>query len=321
MSNEVLLVHWPVNEEAPFKFDLSFCQTLKRSDETYESMLKSIESFSPDMILCSGWMDKDYMRICSHYHGKVPTVLSMDNHWTGSVKQQVARLVSPFTIKRAFSHAFVPGEIQKQYALKLGFGAARIKTGFYTADTIRFETYFEAMPENTDSVVRFLYLGRYVQHKGILDLWEAFSNVRATYQNCELWCVGTGEAYKDRVEGDGIKHFGFIQPDKLLPILQQCHAYILPSHFEPWGVSVHEMATAGFPLLLSEAIGAKESYLRDGENGYIFKTGDPEDLAKAMERFVNLSIDERKRMSSISRELAGNNSPEKWAVSILGFLN
>ena len=43
----------------------------------------------------------------------------------------------------------------------------------------------------------------------------------------------------------------------MLPILQGCGVYILPSHFEPWGVSVHEMGVAGFPMLaLPDAIGA-----------------------------------------------------------------
>ena len=67
----------------------------------------------------------------------------MDNHWEGSLKQHIARLVSPFTIQKAFSHAFVPGHVQENYALKLGFDEKQIKLGFYSADTSRFDQYFD----------------------------------------------------------------------------------------------------------------------------------------------------------------------------------
>src|SRR5690554_8171443 len=60
--------------------------------------------------------------------------MSMDNHWLGGPKQQLMRVLAPWVLHRSFSHAWVPGSPQKTYALKLGFKAERIQTGFYSAD-------------------------------------------------------------------------------------------------------------------------------------------------------------------------------------------
>lgn len=319
---ELMLVHWPLNPEAPFKFDLSFCdRVISRELISDQDLLTQATSFAPDLVLSSGWMDKGYLAVCQKQRRNAVTVLSMDNHWNGTVKQHMARLVSAFTIKRAFSHAFVPGQVQKEYALKLGFESKRIKTGFYSADVEKFQTYYEELQRSKSTFPkRFLYLGRYVRHKGIFDLWEAFIRLQSKKDDWELWCVGTGEEFENRVEHPKIKHFGFVQPSELLPILKETSVYILPSHFEPWGVSVQEMAIAGFPLLLSDEIGSKEAFLHEGENGYVFKSGSAEQIFEAMNKITELSEQGILSMSKKSHDLGVVNTPENWANTLLSFL-
>lgn len=319
----IALIHWPVNPEAPFLFDLSFCAVhYSREQLTDQALSKVVDEFSPDLILCSGWMDKGYVKVCRKWRSKMPVVLSMDNHWNGSLKQQLARIISPFTIRRTFSHAFVPGEAQKQYALKLGFPSEHIKTGFYAADADKFENYFRQISEERQITfpTRFLYLGRYIHHKGIFDLWEAFKKFHDKDPSWELWCVGTGDRFEHRVEAPGIRHFGFVQPSELLPILKQCGVYILPSHFEPWGVSVQEMAIAGFPMLLSDKVGARETFLEEGKNGATFKTGDTEELFARMLWIASRPKEELGLMAQKSHELGISLKPQAWARTLLSFL-
>ena len=39
---------------------------------------------------------------------------------------------------------------------------------------------------------RFLFVGRYIKRKGILDLWNSFVQLNnEVSNNWELWCVGT----------------------------------------------------------------------------------------------------------------------------------
>ncbi len=126
--------------------------------------------------------------LCKSWKSKAVTVLAMDNHWNGTWKQHLASIVAPFTIRKAFGLAFVPGGPQKAYALKLGFSEDEIETGFYAADTEKFKGYKEEIQKHKDVKrgKRFLFLGRYVRHKGIFDLWEAFTRFRAEHPtgNC-----------------------------------------------------------------------------------------------------------------------------------------
>lgn len=318
-----MLVHWPINSEAPFEFDLSFVDELySRETLSDEQLLVKCRAFKPELILSSGWMDRGYVKVCRLLYNDAITILSLDNHWHGSFKQLVARLLSPFTLKRSFKKAFVPGQIQKYYALKLGFKENDILTGFYSADTRKFDDFYSEIMEVKQSIPRkFLYLGRYTKHKGIFDLWEAFLMIKKKYPEWELWCVGTGDEFQNRVEAEGIKHFGFKQPSELLPILKETGVYVLPSHFEPWGVSVQEMAIAGFPLLLSDKIGSKEAYLEEGENGFEFANRNPEDLFQTMSRMINLIELRGAEMMRISHQKGAIQSPQKWADSLLSFLN
>lgn len=319
----IYLIHWPINPEAPFQFDLSFCQVHYSRDRISHDQLNQIVSdFVPDLILCSGWMDKGYVRLCKSWKSKAVTVLAMDNHWNGTWKQYLASIVAPFTIRKAFSLAFVPGGPQKAYALKLGFSEDEIETGFYAADTEKFKGYKEEIQKHKDvkRVKRFLFLGRYVMHKGIFDLWEAFTRFRGEHPDWELWCVGAGDQYEHRVQGDGIKHFGFVQPDQLLPILKECDVYILPSHFEPWGVSVHEMAVAGFPMLLSDKIGAREAFLKENENGKFFPSGDVQALFQSMCWVANQHPSKLEEMGRLSHALGMQNTPQLWAEKLMYML-
>ena len=189
-----------------------------------------------------------------------------------------------------------------------------ILKGYYSANVDFFESFY-----NPDIIKpkRFLYLGRYVKLKGVFDLWDAFRNYRSNGGSWELWCVGTGEEWENRPKMDGLKHFGFLQQNEMNEILSDCSVYILPSHFEPWAVSVHEMASAGMPLLLSKEVGAASKFLVEGENGYSFEACQSDEIESLMHRMEKKSETEIKEMGGSSHQLALKLTPEHWAKTIL----
>lgn len=321
----VTIVRWPVAKEAPFKFDniSSDIKLLDRDGLNDTELLQQVQQAKPDVIFCSGWIDKGYLSVVAAYSGKIPTVVSFDNHWAGSLRQQVAIRIAKYTFLKHFSHAWVPGSPQVDYAKKLGFKGTSIFEGFYTANTTRFNTVFESLKtfRKKQNPKRFLYLGRYVKHKGIFDLWEAFRQYRTNGGDWELWCVGTGAEWDNRVEYEGITHFGFKQPHEIAEIVKDTGVYVLPSHFEPWGVSVHEMAAAGMPLILSEKIGSGSQFLNDGENGFRFKHGDVSGILKCLEHFDKMNDNERYLMSEKSNQLAKSITQDSWVRTIEHILN
>lgn len=323
-GEEVHLVRWPVNKEAPFQFDFEGITLLERSDYSDDQLVEYAEKIQPDVIISSGWMDKGYLKVCKQFKGKIPTVLTLDNHWRGDVKQKIASTLSPFFIKSKFSHAWVPGAPQVEFAEKLRFKKENIYTRFYSADTSLFNSFYEEFKtkKNENPPKVFIYLGRYIQHKGIFDMWNAFIEIQNESPNeWEFWCFGTGDQFENKTEHPKIKHFGFIQPSDLGEKIESSGVYILPSHFEPWGVSLHEFASAGFPLLCSEQVGASEAFLKDGVNGFSFAGGDVQAIKLAMKKMINLTVSERSKMHEISHELGKKVNPSSWVKTYFQIKN
>ncbi|HWY98840.1 MAG TPA: glycosyltransferase [Bacteroidia bacterium] len=280
-----------------------------------------MKNISPDFIYCSGWMDKDYLVAARSYKGKIPVVIGIDTKWKGTLRQHIACALSRITLQRIFSHCWVPGQKQMKYALKLGFDQNRIKTGYYSADTDFFSTLGEklSLAKEKSCPHRLIYVGRYYEFKGIKDLWQAFIEWQKNKESdWELWCLGMGDI--EPVMHPKIKHFGFIQPKDMGPFLMETSVFVMPSHFEPWGVVLHEFVSAGFPIICTDEVGSAEVFLREGENGYIYPAGDINKLKECIDKITALPASELIKMRNKSTELAQDITPEKWANTVMNIL-
>lgn len=318
-ENEVHIVRWPVNKEAPFQFQINHTLKLYTKTDYNRTQLKQlVNSINPDVIICSGWIDKDYLKITKNYFNKIPTIMTCDTHWNGSLKQRLAMIISRFTLLNIFSHAWVPGEIQKKYVLNLGFKNNHIATGFYSCDLSLFESIYQSQKtqKHTQFPKRFLYVGRYYEFKGIRELWQAFIELQAEQPNeWELWCLGVGDI--EPVIHPKIKHFGFVQPKDLALYTEQTGVFVLPSRFEPWGVVVHEFAASGFPLLLSDKVGAKEQFLQENINGYAFQSENVADIKQTLKKIIDMPDSKLIDMSRNSNQISKTISPQTWVNNLL----
>jgi glycosyltransferase involved in cell wall biosynthesis len=110
------------------------------------------------------------------------------------------------------------------------------------------------------------------------------------------------------------------------PYICETGVYILPSKFEPWGVSVQEFAIAGFPLILSDEIGSRELFLedeslrKDAGNGFEFKAGDLQALKNAMQKMMSLKEESLLKMSAKSHALGMKLTTEQWANALLSMI-
>ncbi len=322
---QVHIVHWPVNDEAPFK--LNYGKSLhhyERKELGEEELLRLASQVKPHLVLCSGWIDKGYLTVCRKLRKKgTVTVLCSDTAWRGDAKQIAASIAGRILFPRLFSHAWVTGDRQKHYALKLGFKDSSIRTGFYAADTERFlalgDQFIVERKEKWPH--RFICVARYIavkQHQLLCDVFAELANEGLT-KDWELWFTGTGELF-DQVSNSAtgkhskIKHMGFVQPEAMPDVLRQCGVFILPSSYEPWGVVVQEHACAGFPLALSNEVRAAERFLHVGLNGASFAANDTEELEKAILSFIDSSDVQLAAMGSRSKELGDEWGPTQWAM-------
>jgi glycosyltransferase involved in cell wall biosynthesis len=314
---KLLVFARPAEKNAPFGSD-SFShlgEILDRSKFGPKQIEECVRTFGPDAVLVSGWCDPAYNRICRRLKAAgIPIISGLDNQWKGSLRQHLAALVARWHVHRFIDVFWVTGERQRQFAHKLGFRGAQCWDGFYACDWERFARPSPEVPSGRPG--SFLFVGRYVEEKGIRNLAAAYRIYRTEVKNpWFLVCAGRGELGPLLNEA-GTDDRGFVQPEHLPDLMHEASAFVLPSLFEPWGVVVQEAAACGLPLIVSEACGAGVHLVRQSYNGFITETGHPKSLASALIRMHKLSEVERRQFGRRSFELSRHYTPRRWARTL-----
>ena len=316
---ELLVVHWPPVQDAPFDeqifsgFDARYLKT-RHSVGELEALVRAYE---PQVLLISGWIDRDYLRIARVFKRRgVPVVATSDTQWHGTLRQYAGCLLAPWLLHPAIDVLWVAGERQQQFARHLGYEGARCWGGLYACDWPRFAT---ARPPSAGArPPTFLFVGRLAAQKGVDVLIQAYEAYRAMVRKpWSLLCAGTGDLHALLEDREGVIDRGFVQPGRLPALMHEASAFILPSRKEPWGVVLQEAAASGLPLVCSDAAGAVVHLLQDRYNGYLFKAGDARHLAQCMIQMTALTDEERAEMGNRSFELSKQFTPQRWADTLV----
>jgi glycosyltransferase involved in cell wall biosynthesis len=130
---------------------------------------------------------------------------------------------------------------------------------------------------------RFVFVGRYIDIKGVDVLVDAYRMYRTSRQDAwPLTCCGRGPREGLLAGIDGLTNRGFVQPHELAGVFAEHGVLVLPSRYDPWPLTVVEGAAAGLPVICSEACGSAVEVIRSFFNGMTVTTGDAATLARAM---------------------------------------
>ena len=312
VHHEILLVSYPINSEAPFQFE--FHSNITATSKTAVS-LKKIQQFNPSFILCSGWSDSEYIEWMKVLNK--PTALAFDTAWQRNMKFILGSFYFKLKYKKIFRFAFIPGKAQYKTSGKLGFSAKNTFEGFYTCEDV-----FRIKHKSLSEKKELWCIARYIPAKNIDFLCEAFLSIQPNERSgWTLNIAGTGVLFPNRVLNQSIVHHGFLQPKELSEKLENATAFVLPSIYEPWGVVVHEMASLGKPLLLSNAVGAQQDLLLEGKNGYSFNPHSKDDLKLKLLKIFNTPLDALQAMGNHSADIAQQFSSDIWVGQFTKMLN
>lgn len=312
LSHEILLVSYPLNTEAPFQFQFhSNIQSVSKAEITFGEIL----SFKPQFILCSGWSDSEYIEWIKALNK--PTALAFDTVWQRNMKFILGSFYFKLKYKKIFRFAFIPGKAQYETSGKLGFSAKNTFEGFYTCEDV-----FRIKQKSLSEKKELWCIARYIPAKNLDFLCEAFLSIQPNERSgWTLNIAGTGVLFPNRVLNQSIVHHGFLQPKELSEKLENAAAFVLPSIYEPWGVVVHEMASLGKPLLLSNAVGAQQDLLLEGKNGYSFNPHSKDDLKLKLLKIFNTPLDALQAMGNHSADIAQQFSSDIWVGQFTKMLN
>lgn len=322
---EIHVVNYPVNSDAPFQFSFGEgITTYNRQNYNNESLIKLTEGINPDLIYVCGWADKGYLSVCKKINKSIPVVMTLDNIWKGNLKQRLATFIAPFYLSKLFTHCWVPGQPNADYAKRLGFKENQILQGLYCADVDLYNAYYEKSKAEKENKFphRFIFVGRYTELKGTKELWNVFSNLtNEERKDWELYCLGKGHLEESFPDKPFIKNIGFIQPNQLSSTIHQTGVFILPTHYEHWGVVVQEYALAGYPLICSTTTSAATAYLTESENGFFCEPKNESSLKETILKIINSNDASLIAMMNKSHAKGNTNTPEKWSQILLQLIN
>ncbi len=137
----------------------------------------------------------------------------------------------------------------------------------------------------------FVVVARFVPKKNIFLAVRAFAHFRKmpSAHDRRLVLCGSG-ALEPQLRAlvaelgvvSHVDFVGFLMPDGICQQLARSLALILPSVEEQWGLVVNEAVALGVPVLCSDNVGARDTLVRVGVNGFVFEPDNDVGLAKLM---------------------------------------
>jgi len=164
---------------------------------------------------------------------------------------------------------------------------------------------FQAREYPDDKTIEFAFISRIMKEKGIEEYLEAAEMITRKYPNTVFHVAGFGsEEYEKRMqqlhdEGRIIYH-GLL--DNVQGLITQVHCVVHPT-FYPEGMSniLLESAASCRPIITTDRPGSREA-VDDGENGYLIEAQNSNDLIEKIEKFLNLTHEQKAEMGTKGRE-------------------
>lgn len=165
--------------------------------------------------------------------------------------------------------------------------------------------YFNLLGYPPDEIIEFLFVSRIMKEKGIDQYLEAAEFITKKYPDTRFHVLGfCEEAYEDKLRNlqeNGIIQYHGMQSD-VREFHKISHCTIHPTYY-PEGMSnvLLESAACGRPIITTNRSGCRE-IVDDGVNGYIVEQQNSQDLIEKIEKFLELSHQEKMKMGLAGRE-------------------
>ena len=211
------------------------------------------------------------------------------------------RWVRAAVLRGIFSVAggFYVGQNNREFFLQHGVRSDRLK---FVPHAVDGASLTGAAPSKDKARARFglsqegpvvLFVGKLVPKKAPELLLKAFATVRRN-RACQLLLVGEGpleDSLKAFVAANRIEdvHFaGFLNRSEISWAYASADVLVLPSDLhETWGLVVNEAMHFALPIIASDRVGAARDLIINGKNGFVFRSGNVNELVEVLEAIVS----------------------------------
>ncbi len=238
----------------------------------------------------------------------------------------IASLIDRFIIFRSdyvmTTSNFMKKDIHKMYGIepsKISVIFNGINKKFFVGDAYNKKSLREKMKLPVEAKI-VLYVGRFVQRKGALNLVRAASTVLQKFPKTLFVFIGGG--FTEGTEYEGLIHSSitalglrnnvlilpWVTHDQVLEYYKVADIFVHPATYEPFGNNIVEAMAAGLPVISTKS-GGPEEIIQD--NGIILESNEPSLISESIislcaneERSRHFSYLSKKRAAEFSWDSA-----------------
>lgn len=157
--------------------------------------------------------------------------------------------------------------------------------------------------------LKFLFVGRLSQSKGLSYLFEAIESFR---EEIDFTIVGSGSLNECQLLKNEIKKYKYIPSlphDKVLRLMSKNDVFIFPSLFEGFGMVITEAMSQGTPVITTTRTCGVD-FIQDNENGWLVEPGNTEQIKEK----IRMILANKEQLVKISKKAMETAAQRPWAV-------
>ncbi len=279
-------------------------------------IIKWLKEAKPDVVVVIGFADAARVRILSYLHrNRIAHFIFGDSNAHGDNARGLARSFKTFFLTRMIRRStgvICCATLGDRYFQAYG---SRPDVTFYVPQEPDYDEIVSVgQNEIADAKQRFglrdgrrriAFSGRLAHVKRVDLLIDAFVRIADDRPEWDVVILGSGDLEADlkaRIPErlrDRFIWTGFVDEQRrVTAVYKACDVLCLPSTFEPWALVINEAAASGLAMVSSDVVGAAIELVRDGQNGFVFKSGDVDALTDALLKVTNPGDIDRYKASS-----------------------
>ncbi|MEM5830899.1 MAG: glycosyltransferase family 4 protein [Candidatus Aenigmatarchaeota archaeon] len=294
-----------------FLKNLSKVKNFKFFDFINYEIPKIIWKEKPDYVLINSWSYfSDWLVVLASLFSRAKLCLRSENPLCHEAKKPkwkiwIKKIILGFLFKQVDIFFYI-GKENKEFLKFYGADESKMIFTPYAVDNDYFQKEYEKLKNKKDELrnemginnkdIVILFVGKLIPKKRPIDLLLAYEKIfnKKNIKDISLVYVGDGELRKEieKIIKDKNLYKVFLvgfQNQKNLPkyyIISDI--FVLPSDIgETWGLVVNEAMNFGLPIIVSDMVGCGPDLVKSEENGFIFKTGDIEELKNYLLAILN----------------------------------
>lgn len=166
-------------------------------------------------------------------------------------------------------------------------------------------------PTIQPSTATFLFVGRLIKDKGIVEYLKACEIIKGKYPDVRCLLVGPFDSNPTALKPEELEPFlnkktieYFGEQEDVRPYVEQISTFVLPSYHEGTPKTILEAMAMKKSIITTDAPGCRET-VKDNFNGYLVSVRSIEELVHAMEKLIlnpSLSVEMGEMSLKIARE-------------------